>query len=69
MAVQNTTFPQAGNVRAKQCARFLGIAQSTFWLWVQQGKIKKPTKHGARVSVWDAEYIRELAQTGIREVA
>ena len=67
MAVQNTTFPQAGNVRAKQSAQFLGIAQSTYWLWVKQGKIKKPTKHGARVSVWDAKYIRSLAENGIME--
>jgi len=60
-------FPFSGNVRAKQSAQFLGIAQSTFWLWVKTGKIKKPKKHGARVSVWDATYIRELAKNGIGE--
>ncbi len=65
MTTQETTFPLAGNVRAKQSAQFLGIAQSTYWLWVKQGKIKQPTKHGARVSVWDAVYIRELAENGI----
>ncbi len=58
-------FPQTGNVRAKPSAEHLAIGISTFWLWVKQGKIKKPTKHGARVSVWDAEYIRELAKNGI----
>ena len=62
-------FPLEGSVRAKQSAKFLGIAKSTFWLWVSQGKIKKPTKHGSRVSVWDASYIRELAEHGVSEVA
>ena len=65
MTNKATVFPQSGNVRAKQSAQFLGIAQSTFWAWVKQGRIKKPTKHGARISVWDAEYIRELAKNGI----
>ncbi len=58
-------FPQSGNVRAKQSAQHLSIGVSTFWLWVKQGKIKPPTKHGARVSVWNAEYIRDLAENGV----
>ena len=66
---QLLTFPQSGNVRAKQSAQYLSIGVSTFWLWVQQGKIKPPTKHGARVSVWQAEYIRNLAINGVGEIA
>ena len=62
-------FPNSGNVRAKESAQHLSIGISTFWLWVKQGKIKPPTKHGARVSVWKAEYIRELAENGVGEVA
>ena len=58
-------FPHSGNVRAKQSAKHLAIGISTFWLWVKQGKIKPPTKHGARVSVWDANYIRDLAKHGV----
>ena len=58
-------FPHSGNVRAKQSAKFLSIGISTYWLWVRQGKIKPPTKHGARVSVWKAEYIRDLAENGV----
>lgn len=65
---ENTVFPKAGNVRAKQSAQYLGIAISTYWLWVKQGRIKPPTKHGTRVSVWKAEYIRDLAENGVREV-
>ena len=62
---ENLQFPQSGNVRAKQSAQYLSIGISTYWLWVKQGKIKQPKKHGARVSVWQAEYIRELAENGV----
>ena len=64
-AQENLQFPQSGNVRAKQSAQHLAIGISTFWLWVKQGKIKPPTKHGARISVWKAEYIRDLAENGV----
>lgn len=56
---QPTYFPQSGNVRAKQAAAFLSVGLSTFWLWVQQGKIKRPFKLSPRVSTWRAEYIRD----------
>lgn len=59
------TMPIAGNVRANQCTAYLGIGLSTFWLYVEQNRIKKPTKYGARLSVWDAEYIRRLRDDGI----
>lgn len=62
-------FPISGNVRAKQCARFLSIGISTWWLWVKQGRVKEPIRHGARVSVWQAEYVRSLAENGVKEVA
>ncbi len=60
------TMPKAGGMaRAKQCAAFLDIGKSTFDLYVKQGRIRKPVKMGARVSVWPAEYIRGLAESGI----
>lgn len=58
-------FPFEGKVRAKQSARHLAIGLSTFWLYVKQGRISPPMRFGARVSVWDASYIRELSQNGI----
>lgn len=67
--VQKKRFPLDGKVRAKEAAPFLGIAISSFWLYVKQGRIKQPMRYGARVSVWDAEYIRELANNGIPAVA
>lgn len=58
-------LPGEGKVRAKQVAPFLGIALSTFWLYVKQGRIAQPMRYGPRVSVWDAQYIRSLADNGI----
>ncbi|PIE01442.1 MAG: transcriptional regulator [Thiothrix nivea] len=58
-------FPHEGKVRAKQAAPFLGIGKSTFWAYVKEGRICQPMRYGPRVSVWSAEYIRQLAETGI----
>lgn len=60
-------FPHDGKVRARQIANHLSIGISTWWLYVNQGRVKKPMKFGARVSVWDAQYIRHLAENGIPE--
>ena len=62
-------FPQSGNIRPKDSAKYLSIGISTFYLYIKQGRIKPPTKHGARISVHSAEYIRELAENGIGEIA
>ncbi|MEZ5453066.1 MAG: hypothetical protein R3E93_09695, partial [Thiothrix sp.] len=59
------SFPETGKVRVPQIAAYLGIGASTLWLYVSQGRIQQPVKFGARVSVWDAAYIRQLADTGI----
>jgi predicted DNA-binding transcriptional regulator AlpA len=58
-------FPCAGKVRVPQIAANLGIGQSTWWLYVKEERVLPPVKYGARVSVWDAEYIRQLADSGI----
>ena len=58
-------FPETGKVRVPQIAAHLGIGASTWWLYVNQGRVLPPVKFGARVSVWDAEYIRDLADKGI----
>ena len=61
-------FPVEGKVRAKQIAKFLSIGLSTFWLYVNQGRVKQPMRLSARVSVWDAAYIRGLAEHGIPQI-
>jgi len=61
------TFPLHGKVRVKQFAPYLGIGVSTVWKLVKDGRIKKPQKLGSRTSVWDAAYVRMLAEEGIPE--
>ena len=58
-------FPSTGKVRVPQIASYLGIGASTFWLYVREGRVNQPVRYGARLSVWDAEYIRGLAANGI----
>lgn len=39
-------------LRLPQVMELTGLAKSTVWLWVSQGKLPKPTKLSPRVSVW-----------------
>lgn len=55
-------FPKTEKVHTPQITAFLEVEVSTVWQMVDQGRIKPPINFGARVSVWDAEYIRDLAQ-------
>ena len=34
-----------------------GIAKSTIWLWVGEGKFPKPIKLSPRITVWEEEKI------------
>lgn len=58
-------FPRTGKVRVPQIASYLGIGASTWWLYAKEGRVLPPIKYGARVSVWDADYVRALADKGI----
>ena len=66
-SILKSSFPTSGKTRAPQNAAYLGIGVSTFWKYVADGRIHPPVKYGKRVSVWDAIYIRELAENGIPE--
>jgi prophage regulatory protein len=39
-------------IRLPQVIAKLGIARSTVWLFVKQGKLPKPIKLSAKVTVW-----------------
>lgn len=56
--MQGTTF----HLRAKGAAAYLGISQSTFWRWVQQGRIHKGTRLSARCTVWPREELERFMQ-------
>ena len=53
--MQNTTTNSHGAMRAKSAAAFLGIGESTFWRWVQEGRIPKGTRLSARCTIWKRE--------------
>lgn len=36
-----------------------GIAKSTVWLWVSEGKFPRPIKLSPRVTVWNEDEIHE----------
>ena len=63
--IMKEAFPEVGKVRAPQIASYLGIGASTWWLYVKEGRVNQPVRYGARLSVWDSEYIRGLAANGI----
>lgn len=62
----NTTMNcSSGAMRAADAARFLGIAVSTFWRWVQEGKLPKGRRLSRRCTIWmRADIERFLAEGG-----
>ena len=39
-------------LRLPQVMELTGLAKSTVWKWVSEGRLPKPTKLSKRVSVW-----------------
>ncbi len=49
-------------MRAKDCARFLGIGTSTWWRWVNEGKVDEGERFSARVRVWKLSTVKKAAR-------
>ena len=49
-------------MRAKDCARFLGIGTSTWWRWVNEGKVDEGERFSARVRVWKLSVVKKAAK-------
>lgn len=47
-----TTKQNSGAMRAHDAAAFLGVAVSTFWRWVSQGRLPKGKRLSPRCTVW-----------------
>ena len=54
-------------LRIKGVMKKTGLARSTVWLWVKEGKLPKPTKLSERVSVWEESSIDEWLQNKMLE--
>ena len=50
--MSQTSDVSCGAMRAADAARFLGIAVSTFWRWVQEGKLPKGRRLSRRCTIW-----------------
>lgn len=60
-------FPTTGFLRLKQILAPIGpipVSKSTWWAGVKDGRFPKPLKLGERVTVWRAEDILALIETG-----
>ena len=58
------TRPIVKAMRVKDASAYLGIAQSTFWRWVKEGKLPKGRRLSPRTTVWlreDLEHFLEQA--------
>lgn len=57
-------------LRAQEAASYLGIAVSTFWRWVAQGKLPKGIRLSTRCTVWKREeldnYLEQCANVLIQ---
>jgi len=49
-------------MRAKDASAFLGIGESTFWRWVQTGRLPRGTRLSARVTVWGRESLESFIE-------
>ena len=63
----NSSFPLTGLVRLKSILAPAGpipVSASTWWQGVKDGRFPKPKKLGRAVTVWSAEDIWALIETG-----
>ena len=63
-----SSFPQSGFVRLKHILAPCGpipVSRSTWWQGIKDGRFPKPLKLGKRVTVWRAEDIWALVETGV----
>ena len=54
--------PIRGAMRAKECAKFLGIGESTFWRWVASGIVPQGIRLSPRCTVWPIEELQSMVK-------
>jgi len=55
-------------IRLPQVMDLTGLARSTVWLWVKEGKLPKPFKLSQRVTVWKESEIMAFVMGAISSV-
>lgn len=67
MSEQTVSYPKGALVRVNQiCSEpghqgLLPIHRTTWWKWIQAGKVKPGTKLSPKTVVWPVEYVLSLA--------
>ena len=67
--MDNQSFPQTGFVRLSQILAPRGpipVSKSTWWQGVKDGRFPRSHKLGPRVTVWKAEDIQDLLESGLK---
>lgn len=67
-----SSFPQTGLVRLKSILAPAGpipVSASTWWQGVKDGRFPQPLKLGRATTVWRAEDIWDLIETGVQDDA
>lgn len=57
---QVSKLPDEGYVRLAQILNVIPMGKSTWWNRVKDGVYPKPTKFGAKLSMWKVEDIRKI---------
>lgn len=46
--------------RARDCAARYGVAISTWWRWLKEGRIPQPCRLGDRVLIWELDQLDRI---------
>ena len=49
-------------LRAVHCAEFFGVSRSTWWRWVNEGKVGEGILFGPRIRVWKLSDLKKIAK-------
>ena len=47
-------------LRAKECAAYFSIGRSTWWRWVNEGRVGEGVLLGPRIRVWRLSYLKKI---------
>jgi Predicted transcriptional regulator len=61
-------LPVQNVFRVKAAAAYLDVGQSTVWRWSAEGKLPKPIKLSARVSIWKKEWLDAFLEAAAARV-